>query len=465
MRIKKELVPQRLSQINNVEAEQCILGCLLIDDGDCEATEEIMASLNIQDFYFENHQKIFQIMKSLFDKGIKIDFVSVFDLIGRQGYNDKNLIEDLTYYTNIVPSAANYQYYLKIVKDYSNLRRTENICNLGHDLVKSGKNADSVIATLQDELTKVTEGSLVAECEPIADSTETTFERIKKRANGEFDEFGLETGFKCLDKCLWGLQKSDLVIIAARAGVGKTAFALNVISHSGLENKKKIAFFSLEMPKNQIVERLFSLNTEIPNFKLKAGILDNKFKQVEKVKSSLVESKIFIDDDSNNTVQSMTLKAKRLKRREGLDLIVVDYLQFIKPQEKSGNRFQDVGEIARGLKSMARELNVPVIALCQLNRQLDNEDREPTLADLRESGEIENNADIVMFLHSKSGRAAELKDIDLIIGKFRNGALKTIRMTYKGDCFKFSEKEKYTPKYEQTKAELEPIEEDDSLPF
>lgn len=465
MRTKKEFVPQRLSQINNLEAEQCILGCLLLDDGDCEATEDIFTTLTIQDFYFDEHKRFFQIMKTLFDKGIKIDIVSVSDLFERQG-EKSDYMEKLIAYSNIIPSVANYKYYLKIVKDYSNLRKTENICSLGVDLIKSGKNADAVISVLQDELTKVTEGSLVAECEQIGDSTESTFERIKKRANGEYDEFGLKTGFKCLDKCLWGLQKSDLVIVAARAGVGKTAFALNVISYAGLDSNKKIAFFSLEMPKSQIVERLFSLNAEVPNFDLKAGNLGNKFKTIESIKNALVKSKIFIDDDSTNTVQSMTLKAKRLKRREGLDLIVVDYLQFIKPQEKSGNRFQDVGEIARGLKGMARELNVPVIALCQLNRQLDNEDREPTLADLRESGEIENNADIVMFLHSKSGRAEELKNIDLIIGKFRNGALRTIRMNYKGDIFKFTEKEKSpSPKIEQIKAELEPIEDDGDLPF
>ena len=462
MRTKKELVPQRLSQISNIEAEKCILGCLLIDSGDYEVTEEIMTTLTIQDFYFEEHKKFFQIMKALFDKGIKIDIVSVSDLFERQG-EKIDYMSKLVEFSNIIPSNANYKHYLKLVKDYSNLRKTDNICKLGADLIKSGKNAEVVISVLQDELTKVTEGSLTAECEPISNSAEEVFEKIRRRANGQYDEFGLETGFKCLDKCLWGLQKSDLIIVAARAGVGKTAFALNVISHAGLENKKNIAFFSLEMPRNQILERLFSINTEISNFDLKAGRISNKFKVIEGVKKELTDSKIFIDDDSSNTVQSMTLKAKRLKRKEGLDLVIIDYLQFIKPQEKSGNRFQDVGEIARGLKSMARELNVPVIALCQLNRQLDNEDREPTLADLRESGEIENNADIVMFLNSKSGRAAEVKDIDLIIGKFRNGALKTIRMTYQGNCFKFSEREK-SQKQKVEQIELVPIEAD-NLPF
>ena len=462
MRTRKELVPQRLSQISNIDAEKCVLGCLLIDSGDYNVTEEIMTTLTIQDFYFEEHKKFFQIMKALFDKGIKIDIVSVSDLFERQG-DKTDYMSNLVELSNIIPSNANYKYYLKLVKDYSNLRRTENICNLGNDLIKSGKNADAVISVLQDELTKVTEGSLTAECEPISNSAEEVFEKIKRRANGEYDEFGLETGFKCLDRCLWGLQKIDLIIVAARAGVGKTAFALNVISHAGLENKKKVAFFSLEMPKNQIAERLFSISTEISNSDLKAGRVTSKFKTIEQVKKNLQDSKIFIDDQSNNTVQSMLLKAKRLKRKEGLDLVVIDYLQFIKPQEKSGNRFQDVGEIARGLKSMARELNVPVVALCQLNRQLDNEDREPTLADLRESGEIENNADIVMFLNRKSGRAEEVKDIDLIIGKFRNGALRTIRMTYQGDCFKFTEKEK-APKQKVEQMELEPIE-DGGLPF
>lgn len=464
MPIKTKLVSQKLSELNNAEAEQCILGCLFIDSGDCEATEDIFTCLTATDFYFAQHQRIFQVMKSLFDKGVKIDYVSVMDVLERNNENSGKLIECLTNYTSVVPSSANYAFYMKIVKDYSNLRKTENVCLFGQELVKSGKNSEAVIQALQEKLEKVCEGSVQSECEQISEATEKTFERIKDRANGICDEFGLETGFPCLDRCLWGLQKSDLVIVAARAGVGKTAFALNVISHSALNQKKKIAFFSLEMPKSQILERLFSLNSGIPNFELKAGQLGNKYKTVEKVRDELRNSKIFIDDDSNNTVASMTLKAKRLKRKIGLDLVVIDYLQFIKPQEKSGNRFQDVGEIARGLKGMARELNVPLLVLCQLNRQLDNEEREPTLADLRESGEIENNADIVMFLNRKSGRAEDVKDIDLIIGKFRNGALKTIRMTYQGDCFKFKERAKSSPTVKQEKIELQPIE-DEGLPF
>lgn len=466
MRTKKELVPQKLSTISNLEAEQSILGILLVDNGE-EATEEIFTQLQVNDFYSETNQTIFQIMKALFDKGAKIDFVTVLDVIERKFEikESNEFVGYLTSCTNIIPSSANFSYYIKIVKDYSSLRKIENACRLGQDLVKSGKTAESVSAFLQEKLTSITEGEIVNECEQVSDVAEKTYERIKKRANGEYDEFGLETGFKCLDRCLWGLQKSDLIIVAARAGVGKTAFALNVMKHAAVTNKKKVAFFSLEMPKRQIIERLFSLGTNISNYNLKSGNLEKKNKLVEDFKDKLKESNLFIDDDANNTVQKMTLKAKRLQRKEGLDLVVVDYLQFIKPQEKSGNRFQDVGEIARGLKSMARELNVPVIVLCQLNRQLDNEDREPTLADLRESGEIENNADIVMFLNLKSGRAAEVKDIDLIIGKHRNGQLKSIRMSYRGECFNFTEKDKEPPrKYEQMKAELKPVSDDD-LPF
>lgn len=465
MRIKKELVPQKLSSLSNIEAEQCILGILLIDDGEREATEEIFTQLSVDDFYSNENKNIFLVAKQLFNKGVNIDIVSMIEAVERQLEPEQvnDTVQQLTNFTNIVPSVVNYAYYLKIIKDYSSLRKIENSCQLGLDLVKSGKNANSVSSILQEKLLEISEGEILNDCEQVSDCAEEAFDRMKKRANGEYDEFGLETGFPVLDKCLWGLQKSDLIIVAARAGVGKTAFALNVINHSAVNKKKKVAFFSLEMPKRQIIDRLYSLGLELPNYKIKTGQLESKFKDAENFKEKLKESGFFIDDDSNNTVQGMTLKAKRMQRRNGLDLVVVDYLQFIKPQERSGNRFQDVGEIARGLKSMARTLNVPVVALCQLNRQLDNDNREPTLADLRESGEIENNADIVMFLNSKSGRAAEIKDIDLIIGKHRNGQLKSIRMTYRGECFMFTEKDKL-PAKKTEQMELTPIDED-SLPF
>lgn len=464
MKIKKEFVPKKLSEVANLEAEQSIIGILLIDE-DGYITEEIMLSLQINDFYYDTAQKIFSTMRALFNKGIKIDFVTVSDALDRQlGIQEANIIIDfIIKATNMLIGTSRYKYYIQIIKDYSTTRQIENACMLGLELVKSGKTAESISNELQSRLNIIADGGITDDCEQVIKITENVFEKIKKRANGEYDEFGIETGFKYLDKCLWGLQKSDLIIVAARAGVGKTAFALNIINQVAVKDKKKVAFFSLEMPKNQIIERLFSLGTLISNYDLKAGLLNHKFKEIEEYKNKLKESSLYIDDDSRNTVPKMIIKSKRLQRKEGLDLVVIDYLQFIKPQEKSGNRFQDVGEIARGLKSMARELNVPVVVLCQLNRQLDTEDREPTLADLRESGEIENNADIVMFLHSRSKREDEVKNIDLIIGKYRNGQMKAIRMTYKGDCFNFSEKEKVSErKVEQI--ELTPIEDDD-LPF
>lgn len=462
MRTKKELVPQKLSTLSNLDAEMCLIGCVLFEEGKGEASEQIFSDVNIIDFYYEEYQKIFQIMQKLFSEGKGVDLVSVSEMMTRQyqGWDIKSLITCL----DVVIGNSNFANYLKIVKDYSNLRKTENICYLGQDLVRSSKTAESAIAFLQDELLKISEVNITSDCEQVSDIADKTFDRIKKRANGEYDEFGLRTGFGCLDRCLWGLQKSDLIIVAARPGVGKTAFVLNVINHAATTNQKKVAFFSLEMPKNQIVERLFSIGTGIPNYDLKSGRIEKKFKDVSEFKEKLKNSKLFIDDDPNNTVPQMLLKAKRLQRKEGLDLVVIDYLQFIKPAEKSGNRVQDVGEIARGLKNMARQLNVPVLVPCQLSRQTDKNEGLPVLADLRESGEIENNADIVMFLDLKSGRSEEEKDIDAILGKFRNGQMKTIRMSYRGECFKFKEKDKASPqKHEQLKAEL--TETHDELPF
>ncbi|MEG1500236.1 MAG: DnaB-like helicase C-terminal domain-containing protein, partial [Clostridia bacterium] len=203
----------------------------------------------------------------------------------------------------------------------------------------------------------------------------------------------------------------------------------------------------------------------------KAKGLKSKLDKIREIEKRMKDGSLYIDDTSDNTVANMTLKAKQMQRKDGLDLIVVDYLQFVKASQKTNDRFQDVGGVARDLKVMARQLNVPVIALCQLNRKLDNENRTPTLADLRESGEIENNADIIMFLHSIDSKFKAIRNIDLIIGKFRNGQMKAIKMQYEGSIFKFKELEKLPEEHQQQQLDLknETIEltpvEDDSLPF
>lgn len=433
----------------NEAAERSLLSCALYPNReDAEMLEAIFESLKPEDFSLK-HRFIFTAMQLLFSKGKTIDTVTVMEILeemfpGEDGGKYLALLVDIG---NAVPSAVQYKTYLDLVKEYSCKRRLADILANGIERINDAEPSSKVFRELQANVTEYE-----AECalkggavEHIGQSISEEVERAEKIINGVKTEFGLATGFSVLDKTLWGLQKSDLVIVGARAGVGKTAFALNVLEHAA-NGGAKCLFFSLEMPKKQIARRLISIMTEIPNRELnEARSLQTRFVRIREARDKLNQSGLYIDDTTNNTVPDMMLKAKRMQRQSGLDLVVVDYLQFVKPAAKSGNRFQDVGEIARDLKVMARQLNVPVIALCQLNRALDNADRQPTLADLRESGEIENNADIIMFLNpTEKGYKEGSRKIDLIIGKFRNGQRKAIKMLYDGDVFKFREIDKLT---------------------
>lgn len=445
----------------NLEAEQSVLGCVLI--GDIEAKEQIFATLKGLDFYDSKNKIIYGVMQYLFNNGKDIDFVTLLETLTRQNAVESvGGVEYVSNLTNIVPSASGYLYYIKIVKDYSKLRELTILLNDTQQLIEEGSTATNIQVYLQDKINNLIESEINKEVVNIGEIVDDEVAIVKDKINGVKDDFGLPTGYKDLDYTLWGLQPSDLIVIAARAGMGKTAFCLNILNHLAIEKKKKCLFFNLEMPKKQILQRLIAINSGIDNSAIKSGknINFEKFKvSAEKVKNGA----LFIDDTSKNTCNEMFLKANRFKRKNGLDLVVVDYLQFINPNTKSGNRFQDVGEIARDLKKMARQLNVPVVALCQLNRSLDTSDREPTLADLRESGEIENNADIVMFLHKAGKMTDDVRKIDLIIGKFRNGALVKKRFEFQGKTFRFNEISKPQEEKKDNKI-LQPIEDDD-LPF
>ena len=466
---KKAKPAPKLTVLYNIEAEQSLLGCILMElSPESLVVDRIVSKVTADDFT-GIHKILFTTMSAIHRKGVSVDYVTLTEGLERIGKLDE--VGGLNYIlklTEKVPSTANYESYLTIVKDYAKLRKYQRVGTYIADLVVEGKNSDAVRHEIEGYIEKVFNEDLDTETvEHAKEPTKIEVERINKIREGQYDDFGLGTGFPVLDKTLWGLQPSDLVTVGARAGVGKTAFALNLIKQAALRNKKNCLFFSLEMPKNQIIKRLLSLCAGIDNIEIKKakGLTDAQMREIASVEELIAGGGLYIDDTSNNTVQGMSLKAKWLKRKQGLDLIVVDYLQFVKPAHKTKDRFQDVGEIARDLKVMARQLNVPVVALCQLSRALDNESREPTLADIRESGEIENNSDIVMFLHPVDSKFSEIRKIDLIIGKFRNGQMKAIKMQYEGKYFRFKELDE-VPKSKpvQAKIELEPID-DDSLPF
>lgn len=456
------------TKFNNTNTEKELLSCIMIDDKKNPiVTEDIMAKVNIDDFSDDNFKFVYANMQKLFKNGKEINYITLNELIERteNPQIDVKFLIELT--NNVIAKNTDYQNLIDVLKEYSRLRKLKTASGDFKNEISNKKPSKQILKEMQTRLADIEECELVSsDVEQISSASKSELERIGNIIKGEYDDFGLPTGFKVLDKTLWGLQKSDLVIVGARAGVGKTAFAINILDHCANELKKNCIFFSLEMPRNQIVQRFYSLMGNFDNYDIKKAkpLQDQKSKLLE-IHEKLKSGGLYIDDTSNNTVASMTLKAKRFQRKNGLDLVVIDYLQFIKPSNKTGNRFQDVGDIARDLKVMARQLNVPVIALCQLNRALDTEKRPPTLADLRESGEIENNADIIIFLHSTDSKFNSTRKIDAIIGKFRSGQMRTIKMEYEGKYFKFKEMEKEEPpKVEQTKINMmTPI--DDDLPF
>ena len=453
------------TELFNYEAEKSLLGCLLSSNLP-EMYEEIFSQLTAEDFFCTEYRQIFFAIQTLYQKGKNIDLVTVNETLDhiKKKTDKTNYTQMLLDCLNSIPTATNYTSYISIILEYSRLRKIDKITKQTATNLISLHNSAEVLQTLTAELDNL-ELEKTKRVEPLGDATVDELALIEKKAKGEVDNFGLATGFAVLDSVLWGLLPSELVIVGARAGVGKTAWALNVLDYVGNTLGKPCLFFSLEMPKNQIANRLLSITSGVSNTELRdpSKLNETKHKLLAQAEHRISEGKIYIDDTTDNTVQSMLIKARQFKRQNRLELVVVDYLQFIKPAKKSGNRYLDVGDIARELKVMARQLQVPVIALCQLNRALDNEERTPTMADLRESGEIENNADIIMFLHNKSDRFAKIKEMDLILGKFRRGECRAVRMQYKGDTYTFKELDK-TEKAQNQQLELIPIEDED-LPF
>lgn len=457
--------------INNmfsIEAEQSLLGCILLDENVCD---DIFSKVVEEDFYISANSIIFAKMKELFNSGKIIDFVTLVDAIECSGLMPSvGNVDYIALLTNITPSASNYTQYIKIVLKHSKQRKVvEGYKKIINNIEK--KSIDEIQTETTNLLENVLNDNSLKEIVHISSFTNNGLQNIMDIMNGTKKSNGLYTGFELLDDNTTGFYGGNLIIVGGRAGTGKTAWALNVIDYVANTLKKNTLFFSLEMPQNEIVRRLYSIKSGVENWKLKKGYLqDFDLKKINAAKESMDNGKLFIDDEQN-TVPQMITKAKKLKRQQGgLDLIVVDYLQFVKPTDPNANRFQQVGEIAKDLKRMARQLNCPVIALTQLSRRLDTEtDRRPTLSDLRESGEIENNADIVFFLYRDGSFTFDepIQKIKFEIGKFRDGELLVFNLNYEGAKFRFSEvvKEgKLKPKTEQLELKKVVIS-DDELPF
>ena len=423
----------------SIEAEQSVLGSILIDR---DAVIEVAEFLKADDFYRQAHGKVYAVILGLFERREPIDIVTVAEALERDG--DLEAVGGRAYLgtlSNSTPTAVHATQYGRIVERKALLR---NLIGAAGKIAGIGYEDPAEIAEAIDraeaELFAVSQRRVAAGFSPLKTLLHDAYDRLDYLHAHRGEISGIRSGFQDLDTLTTGFQKSDLVILAARPSVGKTSFALNIAEHAAVHDKKSVGIFSLEMSKEQLVLRLLSSVANIDSQRLRSGFLEElDFARIAPAMNTLSEAPIYIDDTPNITTMELRTKARRLQAESGLDLVIVDYLQLMQSSTttRDANRVQEVAEISRGLKALARELKVPVIALSQLSRQPEmRESKEPRLSDLRESGSIEQDADLVMFLWREKERGSDDQVTDgevvkLKLAKHRNGPTGEIDLWFK----------------------------------
>lgn len=424
---------------HNVEAEQSVLGAAFISK---YALQRICEELDKDVFYIPAHATIFEVMYELNNDGIPIDVTTVTEkLKNKKELSKVGKVDYLLELVNSVPSAANIDYYINIVNEKALLRR---LINVATEIITNSYDNESSVNELLDESERKILGVLknrkASEFKKIQEVLSKTQEDLERLAENNNEITGVPTGFYDIDKLTSGFHGSELIVIAARPAMGKTAFALNIATSVAANDNKTVAIFNLEMGAEQLAIRMISSLGQIPMNKLRTGYLEHKdWKRVNEAISQLADTSIFIDDTPGITVADIRAKCRRLASSpNGLGIVIIDYLQLISGGNRyAGNRQQEVSEISRALKTMALELNVPVIALAQLSRAVETrEEKRPLMSDLRESGSIEQDADIVSFLYREDYYTRESKEdftseSEYIIGKNRNGPTGTISLLFK----------------------------------
>lgn len=432
----------------NLEAEMSLLGSILLDK---EAMLKIADVIEEDDFYKRNHSLIYETMRELYGKNEPIDVLTLGNRLEEKKYIEQ--IGGRSYLvslSNSVPTASHIKQYAEIIRRKSTLRKllhsADEIARLGYQ--EETENIDELLDQAQQELFSVTQKHLKQNFTPIKGVLSEAFERIDELHREKGKLRGIATGFHKLDSQLAGLQKSDLIILAARPSVGKTSLALDIVRNAAVRGKVPVGFFSLEMSKEQLVDRLLCAEAGVDLWKMRTGNLSDRpdsddFPRIGHAMGVLSEAPIFIDDYPGNNVMQIRTKARRLQAEHGLGLIVIDYLQLMESHKKSrddGNRVQEVAEMSRNLKGIARELNVPVLALSQLSRAVEQtKPAIPKLSHLRESGSIEQDADVVLFIYRKSAdRNYRPEDIppderfisEVHIAKHRNGPTGMVKVFF-----------------------------------
>jgi len=424
----------------NIEAEQSILGAILIDN---DALPKALEILDPEDFYKQPHRKIFNVMIELFEKSEPIDMITLTDDLKRR--DEMEAVGGISYLSslvNMIPTAANVKYHSRIVREKALLRgllrsATEIAGRVYEDNLDAEELVDYAERSIFDISDKRIKASFVTLKEVIKDS----FEMIERLYDKKETVSGVPSGFRDLDDLTTGFQKGDLIVVGGRPSMGKTAFSLNVAQHVGLELKESVAIFSLEMAKEQLAFRMLCSEAMVDSSSIRKGFIKKEdWHKLTSAASNLTGAPIFIDDSSGINALELRAKARRLKMEHGLSLVIVDYLQLMRGRGSFERREQEISEISRSLKALAKELSVPVIAVSQLNRSVEQR-RPPTpiLADLRESGAIEQDADVILFLYRDEiyNKEAKKGQAEVIIAKQRNGPTGTVNLSFISNCTRF----------------------------
>ena len=431
---------------NNQEAEQAIIGSMLMDQDAIVLASE---KLNEDDFYNSRFRALYNAISDMYRQGSAVDLVTLTEKLRAKGVPEE--VVSVEFISNIiasVPTSANVRYYIDIVAEKALLRRlihtTEGIANQGY---KDTTDVNELLETTEREIFQIVNSRSSSEdFVPINTVALETLENIQSAAMNTGSVTGLSTGFRDLDYRTAGLQPSDLILIAARPSMGKTAFALNIAEYVAMINHVSTAIFSLEMSRIQLAKRLISMNSRVDSQHIRTGNLeDDEWAKITESSIILGESSLVIDDTPGITIHELRSKCRKLKMERGLDLIIIDYLQLMSSGSSNRNisRQQEISDISRALKGLARELNCPVVALSQLSREVEKrEDKRPILSDLRESGAIEQDADVVMFLYRDeyyTKDSSQKKGItEVIIGKQRNGPTCTVELKWLAQYTKFA---------------------------
>ncbi|ODG91802.1 MULTISPECIES: replicative DNA helicase [Bacillaceae] len=426
----------------NIEAEQAVLGAILLDSEALISTSERLLP---DDFYRAAHQKIFEAMLKIASRNEPLDVITLTSELANQGVLEE--VGGVSYLNDLlasVPTASNVEYYAKSVEEKSTLRRLiRTATNIVTESYAPDIPVDVVLNEAEKSILKVAQRTNVSGFQSIKDVVFTTFSKIETLFNQRGEITGVPTGFTDLDRMTAGFQPNDLIIVAARPSVGKTAFALNIAQNVATKTDENVAIFSLEMGADQLVMRMLCAEGNINAQALRTGNLEQEdWNKLTMAASSLAGTGIYIDDTPGIRVNDIRAKCRRLKQEHGLGMILIDYLQLIQGNGKSGeNRQQEVSEISRSLKGLARELKVPLIALSQLSRSVESrQDKRPMMSDIRESGSIEQDADIVAFLYRDDyyDKESENKNIiEIIIAKQRNGPVGTVSLAFVKEYNKF----------------------------